>query len=271
MNRLTGLLLGSSFLLGCLAVGVAQEATQPPPKVLTIIREFVKPGRSGSMHEKTESAFVKAFTDAKWPEHYLAVDSMSGTPRSLFLVGYDSFAAWEKDTQDTMKNSALSTGLEHATAADSELLSSLDSGAFTFSDDYSLRPNVDIAHMRYFEISVFHIRPGHHKDWDDLVKMYMAAFKDIPEVHWATYQNVYGAKDGTYLVFNAMKSLAETDHGAAVGKQFEAAMGADGLKKLGELTAAAVESSETNLFAFNPKESYAPEGWVRADPDFWKH
>jgi hypothetical protein len=29
---------------------------------------------------------------------------------------------------------------------------------------------------------------ANEKDWDDLVKMYMAAYDKIPDVHWATYQ-----------------------------------------------------------------------------------
>ncbi len=59
------------------------------------------------------------------------------------------------------------------------------------------------------------------------------------------------------------------DHDLAAGKEFEAALGADGLKKLGELSAAAIEESQTHLFAFSPKMSYPRDEWVKADPDFW--
>jgi hypothetical protein len=269
MKRLTGLLLGSSLLVGCIGLAVAQEAPPAPPKVLTIIREFVKPGRTGSMHEKTESAFVTAFANAKWPEHYLAVDSLSGPPRSLFLIGYDSFEAWEKDNLATMKNPALSSALEHASLADSDLLSSVDSGTFVYRDDYSLRAGVDIPHMRYFEISLFYIKPGHQKDWDDLVKLYMSAYEKIPDAHWATFEKVYGNGNSEYLVFNPLKSLAETDRAFAQNKQFEAALGPEGMKKLSDLTAASVDLGQTNLFIFNPRESYAPDSWVKADPEFW--
>ncbi len=46
-------------------------------------------------------------------------------------------------------------------------------------------------------------------------------------------------------------------------------MGADGMKRMGELEAAAIEESQTNLFAFNAKMSYPRDEWVKADPDFW--
>ena len=221
-------------------------------------------------HEKTESAYVQAMTKAKWPTHYLAAESQSGKPRVLFFVGYDSFEAWEKDMKAAEKNTALSAELDHANAADGELLSDVDLGMMVYREELSLRPNVDIPHMRYFEISRFHVKQGHDKDWEALVKMYQSGFEKIADVHWATYQVAYGREDGTYIIFNPMKSAAEIDGAWANWPKFMAAMGEDGMKKLMDLTAATVDTSETNLFTFNPRMSYVSEEWIKADPDFWK-
>ena len=274
MKRLTG---SMPALLVLLAVGIAgiaigqdKPAGHMPPKVLVITREYTKPGKSGTQHEKTESAFVQAMTRAKWPTHYLAVESLSGPSRALFLTGYDSFAAWEKDTLATQKNPTLSAALDRAWAGDGELLSETDGGAFAFREEYSLRPEVDIPHMRYFEITRFQVKQGHDKDWDEILKLVTAAYKKIPDAHWATYSAVYGSPDTTYIVFNPMKSAAEIDRNFAMGKEFEAAMGEAGMKKLAELSAAAIESSQTNLFVFNPRMSYPADEWVKADPEFWK-
>jgi hypothetical protein len=253
-----------------IAVGQDKPMGHMPPKVLTIFREYTKPGKAGSPHEKTESAFVQANMQAKWPTHYLAVESLSGKARALFLTGYDSFAAWEKDRLATAKNTALSAALDRAWAADGELLSETDSAALVFHEEYSLRPAVDIPHMRYFEISLYQVRHGHDKDWDEIVKLVTAAYQKIPDAHWATYSVVYGLQDNTYVIFNPMKSAEEIDKGFAQGKEFEAAMGESGMKKLSELSAAAIESSQTNLFAFNPRMSYPADEWVKADPEFWQ-
>ena len=78
--------------------------------------------------------------------------------------------------------------------------------------ELSLRESVDIAHMRYFEISRYHVRPGHDKDWESLVKLYRTGCEKIPDCHWAAYQSVYGMEDGTYIIFNPMKSAGEIDH-----------------------------------------------------------
>ena len=265
-----GLLLGT-FLLASCAVAVAQEhSAMGPPNVLAVTREYTKPGRNGTPHEKTESAFVQAMAHAKWPTHYLAVDSVTGKPRSLFLTGYDSFEAWEKDVQATQKDAALAAALDRANLADGELLAATDQAALVLRPELSLRDNVDIPHMRYFEISRFHVRPGHDKDWEALVKLYQRGCDKIPDCHWAAYQAVYGLEDGTYIIFNPMKSASEIDHNFAQMKPFADALGEEGMKKLGELTALIIDSSETNLFVFNPRMSYASEEWIKADPDFWK-
>jgi len=273
MKKFTGLLLGSSLLFGSMGLVKAQDKPSgmpAPPKVLVIFREFLKPGKAGSTHEKTESAFVQAFTRAKWPTHYLTIDSLSGKPRSLFLVGFDSFDAWEKDNRATQKNAALSAALERAATADGELLTDADAGVFTLKEEYSLHIPPDIPHMRYFEITRFQVKPGHDKDFDELAKMYVAAYDKMPDVHWATFQGVYGPEGNTYLVFTPMKSASEIDKSFVTGKQVQEAMGAEGGKKAADLSAAAIETSQTNLFIFNPRISYVEDAWIKADPDFWK-
>lgn len=271
MKRFAGLLLGSVFLFGGFSIVAAQDSTDgamPPPKVLVIYREFLKPGRAGTTHEKSERAFVEAFAKAKWPTHYIAADSLSGKPRSLFLIGYDSFDAWEKDNKAIQKNAALSATFDRASVTDGDLQSDADAGIFKFSDEYSLRSSVDIAHMRYFEISQYHVRPGHHKDWDDVLKLVKEAYDKVPDAHWATYEKVFGA-GSTYLIFTPLKSASEIDQESERHKQFIAAMGEDGMVKLRELEASGIESIQTNLFVFNPRMSYPRDEWLKADADFW--
>jgi len=267
------LYVGSNFLGSNIAS--AQDPNAGPPKVLVIQREFLKPGKAGSTHEKTEGAFVRAMTAAKWPTHYMGMDSMSGPSRALFFTGYPSFEAWEKDNLAVQKNATLNAALDHASVADGDLLSSFESSTSIYREDMSLRSNVNIALMRYFEITQFVIRPGHDKDWEELVKMYTDGYgKAVADAHWATFERVYGANTGgsnggVFIVLNPMKSLADVDHNSAEAGGYFKSMSASDTKKMAELTAACIESAQTNLFAFNPKESYPPDEWIKADP-FWK-
>jgi hypothetical protein len=274
MRKMMGCLLGLGLLLGGAGIAGAQgnaAGMNGPPKVLTITREFTKPGRGGMMHDRAESAFVQAMAKAKWPTHYLAMASVTGKPRVLFLTGYDSFADWEKDVKGANMNAELSAELDRAAVADGDLLSDMDQAAWIYREDQSQHPNADIPRMRYFEISVFHVKQGHGRDWDEAVRMVKAAYaKGMPNVQWAMYQAAYGAPEGTYLVITPRKSAAEIDEDFANDPKFAEALGKDGMKKLDEISAAAIESVETNLFAFNPRMSYVSEDYVKADPEFWK-
>jgi len=270
MKKVRGLCVGL-VAVAALASAAAQQM-MTPPKVLTISREFVKPGKAGAIHDKTESAFVQAFTRTKWPTHYLGMNSLSGKSRSLFFVGYDSFEAWEKDAMAIQKNAALAAALDHAGVVDGDLLDSMDAGVFVYNQDYSLNQQTEHATpaTRYFEVAVYRTKEGHHKEWDDGVKLVLEAYKKaLPEAHWACYESVYGAPEGTYLFIVAMKSASEIDSSLAHNKDFTAAMGDEGMKKLDELGAASIESSETNLFMLDASMSYVPEDWIKAD-SFWK-
>jgi hypothetical protein len=272
MKRIMSCLLGAMVLSGGVSLAAAQEMNglTPPPKVLVVDREFLKPGKGGSAHEKAESAFVQAFARAKWPTHYLAMNSVSGKNRALFFIGYDSFDAWEKDNMAQQKNAALSAALDRAVINDGDLLSEADASVLVYNEEQSLRAPVDIAHMRYFEISLYRVRAGHRHEWNEAVKLVKAAYEKVPETHWAMYEAMFGQEDATYIVIIPRKSASELDHAADEEKAFLAAMGADGMKRLGELESSAVEFSQNNLFQFNPAMSYPRDEWVKADPEFWK-
>jgi len=255
-------------------VSAAQEkpaANASIPKVLQITREFVKPTTSGLAHEKTESLFVDAVRRAKSPTYYFGFNSLSGKPRSIFLTSYDSFEAWQKDLDAVQKNATLSAALDRAYKADGELLESLDQGVFYYEEDMSLRPRTDLSSMRFLEVTVYHVRPGKHKEWTEVVKMAKAGYeKAMPNAHWAMFSEAYGGEGGTYLLLSSDKSMAEIDKGFAEGKQFAATMGEDWMKKLSELFAACVESMQQQLFAVDPHMSYVTDEMIKADPDFWK-
>jgi hypothetical protein len=275
MKKFNGTMVGLCLFFGTACLASAQEnksMDHHPPKILTITREFVKPGKQGFAHDKTESTYVSAMAAAKWPTHYLAMDSVSGKPRSLFFTGYDSFEAWEKDVQGQQKNATLSAALDRANEADGALLDSAETSAFLYREEQSFNAAVDIPHMRYFEIEAFRVRPGHEKDWDDAVKLVKEAYaKGLPDVHWAIYQAVYAAPGGAqYIVITPMKSMSEIDTAFSNFPKFTAAMGADGMKKLTDFSASAIEETATNLFTFSPKKSYVGEDFTKADPEFWK-
>lgn len=273
MKKLCGSVVGLCLALGLAGGSAAQDKSKNMmgvPKVLTVTREFVKPGKTGDVHDKAESVFVKAMTAAKWPSHYLGLNSMSGKQRCLFLTGYDTFEAWEKDNAGIQKNATLSSALDHASVADGALLDEMDQSVWVFREDQSMHPTSSIADVRYMEFEVFEVKPGHEGDWDAAVKLVKEAYaKGIPDASWDMFQAVYG-RATAYVVITPLKSLSEVDRNFMQSSKFAEAMGADGMKKLSELSAAAISSIETNLFSINPHMSYVSDEVAAAAPDFWR-
>jgi len=272
MNKLTRIVLGVSLAVTLSSIAMAQDkAPSGPPKILQITREFTKPGKGGAAHDKSESVFVQAMAKAKWPTHYIGFNALSGKSRADFFVPYDSFEAMEKDNAAIGKNATLSAVLDKAGVADGDLLDSVDQAVFTYDEDLSYKPSQDVSNMRFLEVSTYHVRPGHGAEWDDVVKIVKDGHaKAGTTAHWDMYELAYGGDGGTYMVLSPMHSLSEVDRGFAEDKQFDAAVGKEGLKKLNEEFGAAVDTTDHQLLAVNPHMSYVSDEWVKAYPDFWK-
>ena len=270
MKILSPVVLGLSLAVAGSTLAAAQEAPTTF-KVLQITREDSKPYKGGAAHDKTESAFVQAMTKAKNPAHYFCLTSMSGKSRSLYLSLYDSFAEWEKDNKLVDGNAALSAELERASIADGELLESVEQMIYTSSPELSYKSRRDLSHARYIEMSVFHVRAGHRDEWEKLAKIVKEGHEKAgTSAHWSMYEVAYGTNDGTYMALSADNSMADIDTGYAENKKFMDALGPDGVKEFRALFASAVDTSYSQLFSINPKQSYPPEEWVKNDPDFWK-
>lgn len=246
------------------------NANTAPPKVLEIITESIKPGQEGSPHAKTEAAFVTAMRNAQSPEHYIGLDALTGSSRAVFLLGYDSFAGYQKDLDDTRKNVSLTNAMDQASIADGELLNHYQTSIYTFRDDLSLNPGAQLGNTRYFELTLFHVRSGHSGDWDTLVKMYRAAMQKVPGAHWDVFEKRYGDNSGnTYLVAVPMKSLSDVDVEMNNDQKLSTLMSSEDLRKFMALDQSTVDSVVSNLFAINPKMSYAATAWTKASPTFW--
>jgi hypothetical protein len=133
-----------------------------------------------------------------------------------------------------------------------------------------MHPTASIADMRFMEFELFEVKPGHEADWDAAVKLVKDGYaKGIPDASWDMFQAVYG-RTTSYVVITPLKSLSEVDRNFMASQKFVEAMGADGMKKLGELSAAALVSIETNLFSINPHMSYVSDEVAASAPDFWR-
>lgn len=255
--------------LGATSALQAQDSVTPPPKVLQIIREVIKPGH-GPAHAKTEAGWPAAFAKANGTAHYIAMTSTTGPGEALFVGAWDSFAAFEKDGQETEKNAPLTAELERLSQADGEHLSNWNNVFATYREDLSYRAPVSIPKMRHFSITTYRVKPGRNAEFAAARKLISAVHeKRNMDEHWAMYQVTSGMPAGTFLLIMPLKSLAEIDAAATIhDKAYEDALAAESQNKLGDLMNASLDSSTNNIYSFSPKMSFAPKEWTVADA-FW--
>ncbi len=270
--KLTPVLCLTLTLAG-LGVAAAQDSSDlKPPAVIQINREWLKPGKGGAMHDKSEAAFVNLMNKGKLQGHYLALNSMSGKPRALYMTRYPSFEAWENDNNIFNKNASLAAELDRDIVADSEFLEGMDAAVLAYNEELSFHPRPDFSHARYYELTAFKVRLGHDKEWREVTKMYKdACDKAGLSLHWGAYEVMYGGEGGTYIMLTHRDSLTEIDKERAESKKIMESMGGEeGAAKMDKMFAAAVESVRSELFTINPKQSYVEEATMKADADFWK-
>lgn len=273
MNKLNPILLGLSIAVCGSSLAATQEtspATVSAPKYLQVTVEYTKPGKGGMAHDKTESAFVQAMAKAKFPIQYVAFNSMSGKARAIYLAHFDSFDALQKANK-LFETPASEAEFERLNVADGELLEDTKQLIFSYVPDLSYHSKPPNPHVRYLEARILHVHPGRVKEFEDLVKMWIAAAdKAGSSDHWGAYRMEYGDQVGSYIFLTGDNSMADIDQSYAEEPKFTAALTDENKKKMRELRAAAIDTDRFELYSVNPKQSYVSEEWIKADPEFWK-
>ncbi len=244
------------------------------PKVLWIFREDVKPSRA-SAHERVEQGFAQIWTKIH-AQPYLSVDAVSGNANEvMFLSGYGSLASFEKDFQTfaNASNGPMKAELEALAKQEAELVNAVRSTVALYRPDLSYlgdRFMGGLPKARYFEIATFRVRPGKDDSFAEGTKMYQTAYEKLNyERPFATYQVMSGAPAGTYLVFVPLNSLKDLDDSLAMRGKLMEAMGEENFKNMMKGAGEVFSSTESNIYAFNPKTSHVSKEFAAGDAEFW--
>jgi hypothetical protein len=244
------------------------------PKLIWIYREDIKPARS-AQHQKIEQGFSQ-FWASNHVEPFLALDSISGNASEMmFISGYDSFAAFEKDFQVFEKAQDGPRKAEYQALAgqEADLVNGVRSVVARLRPDLSYRADSFMGGMpksRYFQIETMRVRPGKSSAFAHGAKMFVDAYeKSSIEQPWVVYEVVSGGPSDTYLIFSEMNSLGVLDNEGEREQKITEAMGESAMKSLMDGSGEVFLSVERNLYAFNPKASLVSEAFAAMDPQFW--
>jgi hypothetical protein len=258
----------SLALAGSLAVQ-AQTPAVPPPNILSVQTDNIKPNEDGP-YDKVASEYPALSRQLKDPTHVLAMEALTGSPQAMYLSGYDSYEALQKNEEWLLGDAAIDAKFDALDAREAPYLSEIHHTIWHYRPDLSNNvAGADIPHSHYWEVVIFHMRPGHGEQFEGLTKLYRNANLKIGQnIPWAAYEGLMGVTDA-YLVLVPMTSLKEKDTGLAHEKDFGAALGDEGRGQMNKLSEESVASVEDNIWMVIPEWSYVEKSWIEADPQYW--
>ena len=125
------------------------------------------------------------------------------------------------------------------------------------------------AKARYFQVSIYRVRPGAEADFAQIVKLWREGIDSVnldrPDL---VYQVISGAPSETYFFLAPLTSLATLDEALARAPDYAARV--QDAAKAGSKLAAAEIGRQHLLFRVEPAMSYVSDDFASADVEFWR-
>jgi hypothetical protein len=260
---------GLSLALAGSLAAQAQTPAVPPPNILSIQTDNIKPNEDGP-YDKIASEYPALSQQLKDPTHVLAIEALTGSPQAIYLSGYASYEALQRNEEWLLGDAVIDAKFDALDAREAPYLSAVHHAIWHYRPDLSNNvAGADIPHSHYWEVIIVHMRAGHDKQFEELTKLYRDANLKIGQnIPWATYEGLMGVTDA-YLVLVPMTSLKDKDTGLAHETDFGAALGDEGRGQMNKLSEESVASIEDNIWMVIPEWSYVEKSWIEADPQFW--
>jgi hypothetical protein len=244
------------------ASAAAQGLTEPPP-ILQLVR---KPGTTG--------ASIKPYASAGAAVQVIGMRSVTGLPETWMMEAHYSFASVEDLDQRLAALAPVKVMNDPADPLSKDTLAPARTILALYRDEWSYRAPEAIRafpRARYFQISIFRVRPGAESSFGDLVRLRRASADavnlDRPEL---AYQVISGAPSGTFVFVAPIASLRSMDNGVApapvVAEGLVAARAKDGARLASETEM----SREHLLFRVEPRISYVSDEFAASDRMFWR-
>ena len=257
------------FLGATAALAQGQALPTSQPQLLTIIREQVKPGR-GAEHQRIEAGWPAAFAKAKSPVYYLAMTSLTGANEAWFVVPFASNAAAADEMKLESSDTTLAAELGRLGRADAEVITDSRTIQAVARPELSHGNFPDLAKMRFWQITIFRVRPGDDADFVAAAKAYGAATdRSASGANYRIYQVTAGMPEPTYLIFESVGAYADFDALTAGGQKTMQSFTPDEQTAMQKFTTDAMINSESNRFVLNPTMSYVSAETRATDVAFW--
>lgn len=246
----------------------AQQTVSPPPDILQIYTDPVKPGKLAEYTRVEREAAQACARASTWP--YLAMQAITGPQEVWFISGFDSYAAMEKSAEPFARNASLSADLGRLMDAKASLISDPHTIFLRYREELSRNAGLVRPQTRFFNVTVVKVHPGHEHEYEESLRLIRSARESAGTADdRAVYQVLSGVSDNTYITFSPYRSF----RGAA--EALDSLLDYDDLDdtvrgRVRDLLSSSVISTETFIFSVSPAMSNPQGEWIADDPDFWR-
>jgi len=251
------------LLAGILSGAALAQGLIDPPPIVQLVR---KPGTGG--------ASLKPYANAQAQLNVVGMTSVTGLPETWLVEAHYSFASVEDLDQ---RMAAISPMRAYSDASDplqDDVLAPARTIMALYRPNWSYRPDQAIrmfAHARYFQVSLFRIRPGMEAAFGELVRLRRATADvinlDRPDL---AYQVISGAPSGTFVFLAPITSLRNFDDGRNPIPVFAEGLAIAKATDAKQIASDAEISREHLLFRVEPRISYVSNDFADVEPEFWR-
>jgi hypothetical protein len=268
MRRKAGLVIALSLLVARgSAFGQALPTSQP--NFVQVIIEDVKVGHEDE-HSKLEAGWPAAFEKAKSPYYSLGMTAWTGPLQAWFLAAFDSNAAIGDSIKRSSDDPVLAAELARLSRADSAHINGLRTLLGAARKDLSRGAFPDLAKQRFFEVTIFRVRPGHEADFTAAGKAFGAAATRLaPNTAYRVYEIVAGMPGPSYMIISSVAAFGEFDKVVSDGEAIMKGATPEEQAALQKFGAEALINAETQRFRLDPNMCYVPKEVRAQDPAFW--
>jgi hypothetical protein len=260
-----------SLAMASVVVGQANESTSEtaPPKLLVLVYQKFSFEKANDL-DQWEIAVARACHKLDVPNSWIVLEAVTGEPEVLSFDPFDSFAQLDKPVAEWGKIYATHPELGRLQAQITAALISQRTVIALRRDDLSYRANrIDLSKARYMRVLEVRLHPGRENEFGEAFQKLTAAYEKIESnLPWVVYQVNLGAPSPTFLAFVPMKAVGQNDDLMQTRERLHAAEG-DSAERMQQIAREAYASTESNLYAVNPKKSHVTRGFAAGDPDFW--
>jgi hypothetical protein len=196
--------------------------------------------------------------------------ALTGSPQAWFMVPFESNQAYGESMKRSAEDPVLAAELSRLSRADSAHINSARTLLLAARKDLSHGAFPDLGKQRFYQVTLFRVRPGHESQFEAAAKAYgAAADRAAPDSAYRIYEVEEGMPGPVYMIMTSVAAFGDFDKRSSEGEQIMKSANKEEMDTLQKFSSEALINAEQHRFRIDPNMCYVPKEVRDQDPAFW--